>query len=86
MDAAAGIGSGGKEGLEGSEMEARAAEGMAELKKDHYCYYGYDIRMCIRIDHCERYIVSSSPSQAQMQGRKRCSKMIGRFPIVTTPL
>lgn len=41
MDAAAGIGSGGKEG---SEMEARAAEGMAELtKKDHYCYYGYDI-------------------------------------------
>lgn len=49
MDAAAGIGSGGKEGRGGSEMEVRAAEGMAELtKKDHYCYYGYD--MCIRID------------------------------------
>lgn len=80
MDAAAGIGSGGKEGRGGSEMEVRAAEGMAELtKKDHYCYYGYD--MCIMIDIWIVCLV-----QAQMQGRKRCSKMIGPFPIVTTPL
>ena len=42
MDAAAGIGSGGKEGRGGSAMEARVAEGIAELtKKDHYCYYVY---------------------------------------------
>lgn len=57
MDAAAGIGSGGKEGRGGSEMEAFAAEGMAELaKKDHYCYYVRIYGVCtdIRIDHCER--------------------------------
>lgn len=87
MDTAA-IGSGAEEGRGGSEIEAGVAEGMAEwTKKDHINYMYHD--ECMYQD-CTEVAVKGKfglqAQQARMQGRKKRSRIIGPFHMVTTLL
>lgn len=89
MDTAA-IGSGAEEGRGGSEIEAGVAEGMAEwTKKDHINYMYHDVCMyqdCTEVVVKDKYGYGLQAQQARMQGRKKRSRIIGPFHMVTTLL